>query len=72
MGHEKSPMASLAAYLSDHKAVFVADGRGNFSLRRESHREPPPAPVNGAGSAEEMGSLSPSSPSAVQAKGEVS
>lgn len=72
MGSEKSPMGSLAAYLSDYKAVFVADGRGNFSLRRESHREPPPAPVNGAGSAEEVGSPSPSTPSDAQVKGKMS
>lgn len=51
MGHEKDPLASLAAYLSNYKDVFMADGRGNFSLRRDSQREPPPAP-EGAGSAE--------------------
>ena len=71
MGQEKSPLASLAAYLSDYKAVFVADGRGNFSLRRDSHREPPPAPVNGAGSAEELGSPAPSIPGTVRVKGEI-
>ena len=72
MGQEKNPLANLAAYLSDNKALFVADGRGNFSLRRESHREPPPAPISGAGSAEEMGSPPPSTFSDVQAKGGVS
>ncbi len=57
MGHEKDPLASLAAYLSNYKDVFMADGRGNFSLRRGSHREPPPAP-EGAGSAEAEGAKS--------------
>jgi hypothetical protein len=50
MGHEKNPMASLAAFLSGvNRNVFVADGRGNFSLRRDSHHEPSPAPVPDAG-----------------------
>jgi len=60
MGHEKTPLASLAAYLSGNRDTFVADGRGNFSLRRESHREPPPVSNSGAGSAEEAGSPVPS------------
>jgi hypothetical protein len=33
MGTEKNPLAHLAAFLSDHKAQFVSDGRGVFSLR---------------------------------------
>lgn len=33
MGHEKDPMASLAAYLSGFKDDFVFDGNGNYSLR---------------------------------------
>ena len=32
MGHEKNPMAQLAAYLSDWRAEFKSDGQGNFSL----------------------------------------
>lgn len=33
MGSEKSPLASLAAYLSEFKELFLPDGRGNFRLR---------------------------------------
>ena len=33
MGHEKDPLAALAAYLSDNRDLFEPDGRGNFSLR---------------------------------------
>jgi hypothetical protein len=33
MGHEKDPMASLAAYLSTFKEDFVFDGNGNYSLK---------------------------------------
>jgi hypothetical protein len=33
MGHEKDPMASLAAYLSGFKDDFVFDGNGNYSLK---------------------------------------
>lgn len=32
MGSEKDPMASLAAYLSEWREEFQADGRGNFTL----------------------------------------
>jgi hypothetical protein len=38
MGHEKNPMASLAAYLSDWKNVFEPDGRGNFTLKKSTER----------------------------------
>lgn len=72
MGHEKTPLASLAAYLSDNKDVFMADGRGNFSLRRDSHREPPPVPESGMGSAEAQQSAAPSPVNAGLVKGEVS
>ena len=51
MGHEKNPIASLAAYLSDNRTVFVTDGKGTFALRQTGHQEPPPAPT-GAGYAE--------------------
>lgn len=33
MGSEKNPLASLAAYLSEFKELFLPDGRGNFRLR---------------------------------------
>jgi len=29
----KSPLPSLAAFLSDHRTIFESDGRGNFSIR---------------------------------------
>jgi hypothetical protein len=32
----KSPMPSLAAFLSDNRAIFASDGKGNFSLRSAS------------------------------------
>lgn len=32
MGHEKSPLASLAAYLSDWKDMVAHDGQGNWFL----------------------------------------
>jgi hypothetical protein len=38
MGHEKNPMASLAAYLSDWKNMFQPDGRGNFTLKKSTER----------------------------------
>lgn len=72
MGHEKDPLGSLAAYLSANKDVFMADGRGNFSLRREGHREPPPAPETGTGSAEGAVQLLPSNLSNTQLEGAVS
>jgi hypothetical protein len=34
MGHEKNPMGSLAAYLSDWRDEFESDGRGNFVIKR--------------------------------------
>lgn len=43
MGHEKNPMGHLAAFLSDSRDKFTPDGRGNFTLRRDGHHEPPPA-----------------------------
>lgn len=39
MGHEKNPMASLAAYLSEWRKDFVSDGDGNFSLPRRDPRD---------------------------------
>jgi hypothetical protein len=33
MGHEKTPMSSLAAYLSYSKNIFDRDGGGNWSLK---------------------------------------
>jgi hypothetical protein len=33
MGHEKDPMASLAAYFSGWRDMFEADGRGTWSLK---------------------------------------
>jgi hypothetical protein len=34
MGHEKDPLAHLAAFLSSKKDLFESDGRGVFTLRR--------------------------------------
>jgi hypothetical protein len=34
MGHEKKPLAALAAYLSEFRELFEPDGRGNFSLKK--------------------------------------
>jgi hypothetical protein len=34
MGHEKDPMASLAAYFSGWRDIFDADGSGNWSLKQ--------------------------------------
>jgi hypothetical protein len=36
MGHEKKPLASLAAYLSDWRETFMPDGHGNFSLKKST------------------------------------
>ena len=36
MGHEKNPMASLAAYLSGFKDELEFDGDGNYSLREDA------------------------------------
>jgi hypothetical protein len=33
MGHEKNPLAALAAYLSGWKEFFDFDGKGNWSLK---------------------------------------
>jgi hypothetical protein len=33
MGHEKDPMANLAAYLSNWKDIFDFDGKGRWGLR---------------------------------------
>ncbi len=60
MGHEKNPLANLAAYLSDNKDVFATDGRGNFSLRRVGRHEPSPALERSAGSAEDADRPAPS------------
>jgi hypothetical protein len=54
MGNEKSPMASLAAFLSDNRVYFEPDGRGNFMLRRESTGDSPPD-----GSLGETGGVAP-------------
>ena len=35
MGHEKDPMASLAAYFSGWRDIFEPDGAGNWSLKQE-------------------------------------
>jgi hypothetical protein len=32
MGHERDPMANLAAFLSGERDKFASDGRGNFTL----------------------------------------
>jgi hypothetical protein len=39
MGHEKDPMASLAAYLSGWKDVFGFDGKGTWGLRDQFEYE---------------------------------
>jgi hypothetical protein len=41
MGHEKQPLAHLAAFLSGNKDKFASDGKGNFSLRRPRRVEAP-------------------------------
>jgi len=40
MGSEANPMASLAAYLSEWKADFTTDGKGNFSLATQREESP--------------------------------
>ena len=72
MGHEKAPLASLAAYLSENKDTFVADGRGNFSLRRESRTEPAPALPISVGYAEARHIHAPSIPNEDAVEGGVS
>jgi hypothetical protein len=37
MGHEKDPMASLAAYLSAFSDNFINDGSGTWSIREQTH-----------------------------------
>ncbi len=37
-GHERNPMAGLAAYLSAWREEFESDGKGNFSLRKMTQR----------------------------------
>jgi hypothetical protein len=44
MGHEKDPLASLAAYLSESRDIFATDGKGAWYLRA--------LPGNGAHQAE--------------------
>jgi hypothetical protein len=51
MGHEKDPMAALAAFLSNSRDKYAPDGRGNFSLRSPAPTELPPA-LDSVGSAE--------------------
>jgi hypothetical protein len=50
MGHERDPLAHLAAFLSKKRERFASNGMGVFSLRHSVPNEPPPAP-NGVGSA---------------------
>jgi hypothetical protein len=57
MGHEKTPLASLAAYLSTNRDSFEADGRGNFTLRKKINNDLPPAPGRG-----ETGGVAPPVP----------
>jgi hypothetical protein len=48
MGHEKDPMASLAAYLTAFSDNFVNNGSGTWSIRESSQapkREPTPGQV---------------------------
>ena len=48
MGHEKNPMASLAAYLSAFSDNFINDGFGTWSIREPTQtrmRKPPPETV---------------------------
>jgi hypothetical protein len=46
MGHERDPMAHLAAFLSGERDKFASDGRGNFSLATPSvATEPKPTNV---------------------------
>ena len=52
MGHEKTPIASLAAYLSDFRDVFESAGRGIFRFRNPDSKEPPPADISDAGTVE--------------------
>lgn len=47
MGHEKDPMSSLAANLSEWRDEFASDGKGNFYLRNNGADAP-----NGNGSEE--------------------
>lgn len=61
MGHEKSPIGSLAAYLSEFKDTFEADGRGNYSLRAQTSYEPQPA-ADAVGSVEAANSASDPEP----------
>jgi hypothetical protein len=46
MGHERNPMAHLAAFLSGERDKFASDGRGNFTLKTSSvAAEPKPTNV---------------------------
>jgi hypothetical protein len=46
MGHERDPMAHLAAFLSGERDRFASDGRGNFTLKTSSvATEPKPTNV---------------------------
>jgi hypothetical protein len=46
MGHERNPMAHLAAFLSGERDKFASDGRGNFTLVTSSvAAEPKPTNV---------------------------
>ena len=40
MGHEKAPLAHLAAFLSTNRDSFESDGKGNFKLRRVTFEGP--------------------------------
>jgi hypothetical protein len=36
MGGEKNPVSHLASFMSDHRHLYVSDGKGNFRLRSET------------------------------------
>jgi hypothetical protein len=42
MGGEKNQMAHLASFLSDHRHLYTADGRGNFRLAEQGAHESEP------------------------------
>jgi hypothetical protein len=46
MGHEKNPMAQLAAYLSSWRDLFAPDGQGNFTLKKATETGGKQAPVS--------------------------
>ena len=66
MGGEKRPMGHLAAFLSDHRDLFMPDGKGNFRLRSA-----PTAPP-GNGLFENDTGRSAEEPAGYEFRGEVS